>query len=87
MPELRGENEVEMKEVFEHAYEAYTNFIVECVGLAERLGNCVLIALVYITAPLWILPYHIWHNRTATKSAIEKSDIDERKENSDGKGT
>ncbi len=44
-----------MREIFDNAYEALFDFIYLC----ESLGKLFLVIFVYLTIPLWILPYMI----------------------------
>ena len=56
-----------MKEYFEHAYEGFINslsnfieFLEECGEVTRSIFFCMVIALIYITVPLWALPYAIY---------------------------
>lgn len=49
-----------MKEVFEHAYEGFCNSTQCLVDFAQRLGGCVLVCFIYLTIPLWLIPYAIY---------------------------
>ena len=49
-----------MRDVFEHAYEGLCNLIVGFTDFAVSLSKCILVVLVYITIPLWIIPYIIY---------------------------
>lgn len=49
-----------MSEIFEHAYEGLCNLIHRFIDFVGMVGKCVLICLVYITIPLWAIPYAIY---------------------------
>ena len=48
-----------MKEVFEHAYQGISDLIIRFTDFSVSVGRCVLVGLIYITFPLWIVPYAI----------------------------
>jgi hypothetical protein len=48
-----------MKEYFEHAYEGFCNSFSSPCDFAEAIAEAAKIACVYITVPLWIIPYAI----------------------------
>ena len=49
-----------MKEIFEHAYEGFCNLIRGFIDFTEFFWKTVLVILVYLTIPLWIIPYAIY---------------------------
>ena len=51
-----------MKEIFEHAYKGFYESTRNYYEFICSLGNAVLILAIYLTLPLWIIPYVI-HKR------------------------
>ena len=49
-----------MKEIFENAYNVACEGIKDTVDLVVMFGKFVLTALIYITVPLWIIPFAIY---------------------------
>ncbi len=49
-----------MRKVFEHAYEGVSNLIVNFTNSVFSICKCVLVILIYITIPLWIIPFAIY---------------------------
>ena len=49
-----------MRKVFEHAYEGASNLIVNFTNFGFSICKCVLVILIYITIPLWIIPFAIY---------------------------
>lgn len=48
-----------MRKYFEHAYQAFFNI---AVPLAESTAEIAKVAFVYVTFPIWIVPYAICKN-------------------------
>ena len=51
-----------MREIFDCAYEGVCNSMLVFIEYSEVLGRCILTGLVYLTIPLWIVPYSIYKN-------------------------
>lgn len=49
-----------MRDYFEHAYEGFSNTIVDVAESLQYVGKVFLIMLIYTTVPFWFLPYHIF---------------------------
>lgn len=49
-----------MKKTFENAYNVACEGIKDTVDLVVMFGKFVLTALIYITVPLWIIPFAIY---------------------------
>ena len=61
-----------MKKYFEHAYEGFCNSMEPFVHLTQVMGEVAKILFVYITIPLWVIPYAIIRaRRTAKKEVVE----------------
>lgn len=52
-----------MKEIFEHAYKGFLESTRNFYEFICSLGNAVLILAIYLTLPLWIVPYAIHKHR------------------------
>lgn len=49
-----------MRKVFEHAYEGISDLIVNLADFGLSICKCVLIILIYITIPIWIIPFAVY---------------------------
>ena len=49
-----------MREVFEHAYEGISNLLVNITDFALSIVKCVFVVLVYLTIPIWVIPYAVY---------------------------
>ena len=52
-----------MKVIFEHAYLGFIDSIRDLYEFICDLGNVVIIVAIYLTIPLWIVPYAIYKHR------------------------
>lgn len=50
----------EMKEIFAHAYEGACATWQTLSDFIESVVKCILICFIYITLPLWFVPYAIY---------------------------
>lgn len=51
-----------MREYFEHAYEGFCNSMEPFLHFAQCIGEVGKVIFVYITIPVWIIPYAIIKN-------------------------
>ncbi|MBO5953307.1 MAG: hypothetical protein J6Q53_04205 [Oscillospiraceae bacterium] len=49
-----------MRKYFDHAFEGLCNTLQPFAELVGCMGECAKITLVYITIPLWIVPYMVY---------------------------
>ena len=49
-----------MREYFEHAYEGFCNSVEQMVIFAQYISEAAKVLAVYITLPLWVIPYAIY---------------------------
>lgn len=52
-----------VKVIFEHAYEGFCNSFQGIIEFIVMLGKCFIVCLIYLTIPIWILPYAIFKKR------------------------
>lgn len=52
-----------MRKYFEHAYKGFCIGVSELLYFASVLGEVALIIAIYITLPLWIIPYSIYRKK------------------------
>lgn len=51
-----------MIKYFERAYEGFTNIMEDLNETLSMLGELTAVVLIYLTLPVWILPYWIYKN-------------------------
>lgn len=51
-----------MIKYFEHAYEGFINTMKDLNEILSVLGELTVIVLIYLTLPVWVLPYWIYKN-------------------------
>lgn len=49
-----------MKEIFEHAYETFFNGLDSIVDFFSMVVSIVIVSIIYLTLPIWVLPYHFF---------------------------
>ena len=49
-----------MKEIFENAYETFLDGLESIVDFAAMFISIVLVSVIYLTLPIWFLPYHFF---------------------------
>lgn len=49
-----------MKDVFEHAYQGTLNLFSEAVEILFACGKFLGVCMVYLTIPIWFLPYALF---------------------------
>lgn len=49
-----------MREYFNHAYKGFCNSMEQFANLAENIAEVAKVIFVYITLPVWIIPYSLW---------------------------
>lgn len=49
-----------MKDVFEHAYQGTLNLFSEAVEVVVACGKFIGVCMVYLTIPIWLLPYALF---------------------------
>lgn len=49
-----------MKGVFEHAYQGTLNLFSEAVEIIVAFGKVIGVCMVYLTIPIWFLPYALF---------------------------
>jgi hypothetical protein len=49
-----------MKDVFEHAYQGTLNLFSEAVEIVVACGKVMGVCMVYLTIPIWLLPYALF---------------------------
>ena len=57
-----------MRQYFEHIYEGFCGSVRSLIDLAEIIAEASKVIFVYITMPIWIIPYAIWRNRKGTET-------------------
>lgn len=61
-----------MKEVFEHAYEGMENALSSLVGNLIAIVQVCCIAVIYITVPIWFIPYSLCFRKKSGGNKDEK---------------
>ena len=56
-----------MRKYFDHAFEGFCNSMEQYVLFAVNIAKVVIIAVIYITIPIWIIPYCIFTGRKESK--------------------
>ena len=60
-----------MKEVFDHAYEGFCYSMIAATEFTMRIFRCVCVVLIYLTIPLWFIPYVIYRKKKEGKLTNE----------------
>lgn len=53
--------------IFDNAYEGFCNSFQGFYEFAQSMGEMILVCVIYITLPVWILPYAIIKKRGAKR--------------------
>ena len=61
-----------MKEIFNHAYKTFAEGLNSIIDFFAMAISTVIVSVIYLTLPIWVLPYHFFVKKKEDKTEGKK---------------